>query len=135
MINKLKLAFDIEDTWNYETFRELIHILLTEDDDFEVYLITLSTNTEYVNSIVTNMAIDPNNVYQETSDINIITRLNTLGIQIYLEADNELVEQVNETSTTPTRAILVNSIPDRYRLQPMYITNLEFWTNQIKNAV
>jgi len=133
MTNKLKLAFDIEDTWNYETFRELIHILLTEDDDFEVYLITLNTDTQYINSIVTNMDINPNNVYQETSDNNIITRLNTLNINIYLQADNELVEAVNETSTTPTRAILVNSIPDRYKLQPMYITNLEFWFKQIKN--
>lgn len=133
MTNKLKLAFDITETWDYETFRELVNELLVEDDIFEIYLITQDTDTNYINRIVTNMNINPSNVYQETSNVNVVNRLNTLDIDIYLEADNVLVDLVNETSTTPTKAILVNSTPDRYKLQPMYITNLQFWINEIQS--
>ena len=128
-MSKIKIAFDITDTWQYSVFRELINDFLVEDEFYEVFLITKDPDTAYVTNVVAQMGVNPNNVYQETTNTGIITRLNTLSIEIYLSADNQIVEDINDN--TVTKAILVNETPDRYKMQPMYFTNLQFWINQL----
>lgn len=140
MRNKVNVAFDITNTWEYELFRNLIHDFLVEDDFFEVYLITQSTDTVYVNRIATNMSINPANVFFETSDTAVKARLTSENIQLYLTNNNPLVEDVNNSNipipntNTTIKCILVNNIPDRYRVQPLYITTLQFWLNEIRET-
>lgn len=133
MQQKVKVAFDVTNTWEYELFRNLIHTFVVEDDFFEVYLITQDPDTVYVNRVANNIGVVPANVFIETSDATIVARLATEQVALYLSANNPLVTDVNDTSTV-TKCILVNNIPDRYRVQPLYITNMQFWLEEIRQA-
>lgn len=130
-MGKIKIGFNPDDAWDYQTFRDLIRESIVEDDEIDTYLITTNSDSTYIDSIVEVLGMNSNNVYLVASDTDIIQEIENKGIQIYLSDDFQLIESVNENSTNCV-GIVVSSIPDRYKLQPKYITDLNFWIKQIK---
>lgn len=128
-MNKLNIVFDIVDTWNIGLYRELINDFLVEDEFYNVFMVTQDPDTSYINKVTQQLDMDANNVYQEITDAAVISRLTTLQADIYLCADNELVESINNSINT--KAILVNNIPNMYYAEPAYITSLKFWINEL----
>jgi len=130
-MGKIKIGFNPDNSWDYKTFRDLIRESIIEDTEIETYLITTNSNTTYVDSIVEVIGMDSNNVYIVASNTDIIQEIENKGIQIYLSDNFQLIESINENSNDCV-GIVVSSIPDRYKLQPKYITDLNFWIKQIK---
>ncbi|TXG84988.1 MAG: hypothetical protein E6R13_02465 [Spirochaetes bacterium] len=130
-MGKIKIGFNPDNAWDYKTFRDLIRESIIEDTEIETYLITTNADTVYIDSIVEVIGMDSNNVYIVASNTDIIQEIENKGIQIYLSDDFQLIESINENSNDCV-GIVVSSIPDRYRLQPKYITDLNFWIKQIK---
>ena len=130
-MGKIKIGFNPDNSWDYKTFRDLIRESIIEDTEIETYLITTNSNTTYVDSIVEVIGMDSNNVYIVASNTEIIQEIENKGIQIYLSDNFQLIESINENSNDCV-GIVVSSIPDRYKLQPKYITDLNFWIKQIK---
>lgn len=130
-MGKIKIGFNPDNAWDYQTFRDLIRESIIEDEEIDTYLITTNSDSTYIDSIVEVLGMNSNNVYLVASDTDIIQEIENKGIQIYLSDDFQLIESVNENSTNCV-GIVVSSIPDRYKLQPKYITDLNFWIKQIK---
>lgn len=131
-MGKIKIGFNPDTSWDYQTFRDLIREALVEDEEIETYLITTNTDAAYVDSVVNSFGLnfDLNNVFMVSTDLDIIQKLEDYGIDIYLSDDFQLIESVN--TNTECIGIVVSSIPDRYKLQPKYVTDLNFWIKQLK---
>ena len=131
-MGKIKIGFNPDTSWDYQTFRDLIREALVEDEEIETYLITTNTDTAYVDSVVNSFGLnfDLNNVFMVSTDLDIIQKLEDYGIDIYLSDDFQLIESVN--TNTECIGIVVSSIPDRYKMQPKYVTDLNFWIKQLK---
>jgi len=132
-MGKIKIGFNPDSSWDYQTFRDLIRETLVEDEEIETYLITTNTDTAYIDSVVNSFGLDfdLNNVFMVSTDADIVQTIEDYGINIYLSDDFQLIESVNINSTDCV-GIVVSSIPDRYKMQPKYVTDLNFWIKQLK---
>lgn len=130
-VRKIKIGFDITNNWDYDSFRQTMKELVIEDDKYTLYLITTNTDTEYVNSAVSEIGMETSNVYQVTTDSDVIDTLNTYNIDIYLTSSEEFRVSVNNTSDE-TVGILVNpAIQDSYKINPKWVVQMQFWINRI----
>lgn len=130
-MGEIKIGFNPDTSWDYKTFRDLIRESIIEDTEIETYLITTNADSTYIDSIVEVIGMDSNNVYIVASNTDIVQEIENKDIQIYLSDNFQLIESINENSNDCV-GIVVSSIPDRYKLQPKYITDLNFWIKQIK---
>lgn len=140
---KLRIAFDPTNIWDYEDFRLLIRDMTLNDtadnNQIEVYLLTTNTDTVFVNNVTTESGVETSNVFQFTSNTALTAKLVSDNINILLTGDQELVDYVNindpisliENNVTGCQAITVIALLDTYKLQNKYVTQLQFWINQI----
>ena len=140
-ITKLKVGFDPTVTWDYELFRDIISDMVQDTAEVEVFIVTTNPDTEYINDVAVEAGgIENSNIFQVADNDAVVTTLSNNSILIYLTAENELVITVNNdiplslevNNVTGCQAILVNSIIDRYKLQPKWVTMLQFWIGQIE---
>lgn len=128
-MKKIKIAIDIQDIWeNQGDFREVFKDISLDIENYTLYIVTRSQDNDLVESVKSLLGIEDTNVFQSQDNSLIQAKLTTYGIDIFMTGDNELVTLVNETTT---RAILTNMIPDRFNMQGMWLTNLNFWIKQI----
>lgn len=138
-LNKLKIAFDPVIAWDYQLFRDFIIDLISKTDQFEVYLVTISTDTDFINYVIDESGIDSGNVHQVANNSAVVARLTTLKALIFFAEDNVLVNFVNSTipiqlntnNVTGCQALVLNNIMDPYKVQMKYITYFQFWWTQI----
>ncbi len=139
-MGKLKIAFNPSEVWHNDLFREFIKTLVYDVDNYEVFLITTDTDSQFITNVYTEANIDVANVSQLTTNISVVARLNTLGVLIYFAEDNILVNLVNNTlplqltnnNVTGCQALVLNNIMDTYMSQMKYITLFDFWQKQIE---
>lgn len=141
MTNKLRIAFDPTTTWDYQVFRNLIKDMVLDTTEVEVYIITTNTDTDFIDDVALEAGgIESSNIFQVADNDTVVTTLANNQILIYLTAENELVIDVNDSipleleinNITGCQAILVNGIIDANKLQPKYVTMLQFWISQIE---
>lgn len=142
MINRLKVGFDPTSAWDYEVFRDLVKDMVLDTTEIEVYIVTTNTDTDYVDDVALEAGgIESSHIFQVADNDTIVTTLANNQILLYLTAENELVTTINDATPldleinniTGCQAILVsNTIIDTYRVQPKYITMLQFWISQIE---
>lgn len=132
---KLKIAFDPDGPWVYESFREVMKSLMWDTENYELFMITMSTETAINDSIALTLGMDTANVFQGILDeADVVTQLDDSGINIYLTPDMEMFTLVNDDSVD-TIAILVDSKQDIYNIQPKWFQMLKFWVERLnKNA-
>lgn len=126
-MSKIKIGFDPTNSWDYDTFRKLCRELVSKTDDYIIYMITTENDNDVIDAITNYTGIDLNNVYLVSDNSQILSKIDDLGIQIFLTSDNDVEDSLGETCY----GCLVNSIQDTYRMQPRYITELNFWINTI----
>lgn len=141
MDNKIKIpiAFDPTGYWSNLFYREFIDALVADEQNYEVYLITLNTDTSFINDVANEIDLDSANISQLATNSAVSARLNTLKCLIYLTEDNVLCNFVNSTipiqlnanNVTGCQALVLNNIVDPYRVQQKFITNFHFWVDQI----
>lgn len=127
MNNKLKIAFNPEGLWDNVEFRERMkgHVL---DENYIVYIVTKSTNNSFLDSVLTEVGIDSDKLYQVANNDFLAAKLDTLKVRIYLTGDNTVVRFVDSISTSSI-GILVNSLVDTNKLQMKWLTSLQRWVD------
>lgn len=129
---EIKIAIDIENTWeDWGLFREVFRNMSLETDKYTMYIVTKSTNVELITVIASILGLDmTTNVFHSIADdIAVDARLSTLGVEIFMSADYELVKLVNENKTS--NAVIVNAIQDSFYMQPKWFTTMNFWIEKI----
>ena len=141
MNNKLRIAISpSEEMWNKEDFRDLIREIVEDEENTELYIITDSTDTEFIEYINETTELESDHIFQLSDIVTITAKLIELNVLLYLCDTYRYVNYINNSNPislvqgniTGTHAILVNSLQDTNKLQPIYITQLNFWTDQIK---
>ena len=130
--NKIKIAFEPLKTWNSESFRNLIKSLYKESDCYEIEIISNSFDYDYLSVIKSEIGEDVTISMYSNYD-SLIDVLDTKAIDIYLNPE-ESVRLFVEAMAVNTVGILVNEIMDTNKIQPKYITNLNFWIKYIKEG-
>lgn len=137
---KLKIAFDPVYNWDTKFFRDFVKEMVLDTDELDIYLVTTSTDTGFINNVTTEAGMDSSKVHMETSNTNVVTQLQTLGVMIYLTHDYPLVNDVNDNipltvhnvgNISGCQAIITNDLLDRYKSQPLYMTHFQFWVKYI----
>lgn len=140
---KLRIAFDPTNIWDYEDFRLLIRDMTLNDTEtnnqIEVYLLTLNTDTDYIDKVTTESGVETSNVFQFTSESALASKITNDNINIFLGGDQTLIDYINtndpislvENDVTGCQAITVIALLDTYKLQNKYVTQLQFWIKQI----
>lgn len=132
---EIKIAIDIDNTWeDWGLFREVFRNMSLETDKYTLYIVTKSTNVDLITVIAGLLGLDmsTNVFYSIADDIAVDARLSTIGAEIFLSADYELVKLVNENGTA--NAVIVNAIQDSYYMQPKWFTTMNFWITEILKA-
>lgn len=135
----MKVAFDPVDVWDQVLLREFIKALVYDSDNYDVYIVTASTDNAFITNVAEECNIDVANVNQVSNNTAIVARLNTLKILIHFSEDNVLVNLVNaiipiqltSNNVTGCHALVLNNIIDSFKSQMKYITFFHFWVDQI----
>jgi len=139
--NKLQIAFSpTTEMWSFQVFRDLIKEIVLDVDGSDIYIITSNTDQGLINDIVVETGLNTDNIFIVNDNSDVITKLETMNISIFLTDDSILEREVNlqnpisllKNNVSGTQAILINNIIDVNKLQFKYFTYLKFWTDQIK---
>lgn len=134
-MKKIVVGIDPDNIWDeWGNFREVIKLMSLDTESFSLYIITKSTSVEDVTEIAGKLDLDMTTqvFYSLADDIAVDAKLSTLGVQVYLSGDYELVKLVNDNKTA--YAVVVNSIQDTYYMQPKWFTMMNFWIEKIDRA-
>lgn len=140
-MNKLKIAFDPATTWDYELFRNLIKDMFNDNLEIDLYLVTTNDDSTFINDVAIEIGgMETNRIFQLADTNTLINTLANNNILIFLSPDNQVVTDIyntiplllNYNNITGCEGILVGNILDTFKLQPKYITILQFWIKQIE---
>lgn len=139
MEEKLKLAFDPTTAWNTLLFRDLMRDFVLDQSEVEVYIITTNPDQAYIDDVANDLKTANGGVkgsYIVADDDAVIAKLSELGINIYLASSNDLIVMINSAIINVDKGVTVGitvnpSIQDRFKIQPMYVTNIQFWIKQL----
>lgn len=134
-MSKIKIAVDPSNIWEeWGNLRFVLTNMSLDTDNFELYITTESTNVELITTVATALSLDMTTrvFYSIADDIALDAKLNTLGIEIFLSGDYELVKLVNDNTTA--YAVIVNAIQDSYSIQPKWFTVMNFWIERIDDS-
>lgn len=133
-MSKVKVSFDPDnwinsDTniriWDYSEFREFIKSIFAEDSIFDLYLITTSTDSDYITSIQNQIGLDSSKVITVSDNTTKLTQIGNLDIQIHLDGNHPTVVDVEGLDIV---GIMVNYLCDNNR-RLKWIGQFEFWYN------
>jgi len=134
-MDKIKIAFD-PNASKYQDYKELIvHIFNDLSESIELYSISKVSSIKLVE-------IDDDNIFVLSTNSDIIDKISTLNISIYLSSDKELCSLINDTIpimlngvNTGCEAIVVDDgMMNAYKVKKRYVESLDFWTNQIAKS-
>ncbi len=134
--NPIKIGFEVGDSssseqsiWqNKGDYRECIRALDLNGDNI-MYLVTKSTDVEFVNSIAAYLGIPSDRVYFCDDNNTILAILGQLEISIYLTNDVEIVNLGN-SNTDILANILVDYKLYSYGSEGKWFEMLRFWLNR-----
>lgn len=140
-MDKIKIGFEIGsdkdsgselNIWeNKGDYRMVIRELELNNEN-EMFIVTKSTNTDFVNNVATYLGIDSEHIWYCDDNTTILSILGQLQISIYLTNDVEL-ETLGNSDTNTLATILVNYIPDTNKLQGKWASLLQFWISRRLN--
>lgn len=128
---KLRVSFEITDTWNRQDFRDLIKLLLYQPESIcgdsetqvEVFIISNDDSSATIYKVANVLGLDANHTIVCNFTIDKVNAISNNNIDIHFD---NLQYVVNEIDTaTDAEAILVTSLPDRYNVKMAYVTEFE----------
>lgn len=121
----IRISFEITDNWQLGDFRSVVKMLQTNPSEynpyvqeFEMYIISTSTDTVYFDAVSVNANIDTNHRFQVLTVDDKLQTIRDNNIDIHLDNLNPTVTRVeNETDAW---GILVDSKRNYYNVEPLY---------------
>lgn len=137
--NKLVVSFDPDTLldngqstriWNYFEFREFIKQLQLKTDQIDLYMITTSSDSDFIAKTIINLDIDSAKVLQVSSISGKITQLNNYSVDIHLDGDQLTCDSIEQLATTAV-SIPVNFIICTQNREAKWLDRFKFWYKQI----
>ena len=128
--NKYKISFEISDNWNIEGFRNFIKLLLSDDENFDVYIISNDDVAGYINKVGESLNLDNSHIKICNFTDDKIQKIEENNIDIHLDNLQSFVILLEPTNT---HGILVTKNLNKFYLQPDYILVFDRLLQQIKN--
>jgi len=129
--NKYRISFEVTDNWMMDGFRNFVKVLLSDDNTFEVYIISNDDNTIYVNNVAKSLNLEQNNVIITNFTDDKLKAIKDHNIDIHLDNLQSFVMHVDEF--TNTYGVLVTKNLNKFYLKPDYILVFDRLLTQIKN--
>lgn len=121
----IKISFEITDNWQLGDFRSVVKMLQTNPseynpyvNEFEMYIISNTTDTVYFDAVATNANIDVNHRFQVMTIDDKLQTIKDKKIDIHLDNLNPTVTKVE--NKTDAWGILVDSKRNYYNVEPLY---------------
>jgi hypothetical protein len=118
MANKIKVSFEIEDSYNIQGFRNFLKYVQS-DDKFELYIISNDDDSALILRIGSNLGLDPSKVIVCNFTQDKIQAIVDNNINIHLDNLQSTIMLVQETTTA--YGILVTKNLNKYYLEPDYV--------------
>lgn len=133
MINgKYKVSFEITNNWDIEGFRNFIKLLLSDDNKYEVFLISNDDSSSKIVTVGNNLGLDSEHIVVCNFADDKLKAIKDRIIDIHLDNLQSFVMSV-DTFTENTYGILVTRYLNKYYLQPDYVIVFDRLLEQIKN--
>jgi hypothetical protein len=129
--NKYRVSFEITDNWAVEGFRNFIRVLLSDETQFEVYIISNDDSTSLIKKTGENLGLDEAHVIRCNFSDDKLEAIQNNKIDIHLDNLQSFVMLVTET--TDAYGILITKNLNKYYLKPDYIVVFDRLLQQIKN--
>lgn len=118
MANKIKVSFEIEDSYNIQGFRNFLKYVQS-DDKFELYIISNDDDSALITKVGQNLGLDPSKVIICNFTQDKIQAIIDNNINIHLDNLQSTIMLVQET--TSAYGILVTKNLNKYYLEPDYV--------------
>lgn len=130
-MTKLKVSFEITDNYDIGSFRNFIKLLLSEDDLYELYIISNDDSSADINAVGSSLGLDNNHIIVCNFTNDKIDAINNNGIQIHFDNLQSFVMLVDET--TEAYGVLVTPWLNRYYLESDFIITFNSIVKRIRN--
>lgn len=118
MANKIRVSFEIEDSYNIQGFRNFLKYVQS-DDKFELYIISNDDDSALIIKIGQNLGLDPSKVIVCNFTQDKIQAIIDNEIDIHLDNLQSTIMLVQET--TDAYGVLVTKNLNKYYLEPDYV--------------
>lgn len=137
-MDKIKIAFEINDNYNRQEFRDFIKLLSTNEPcasckeyNVELFIITNNINQDFVFTVAKQYNIDTNHIAMLSNLVDRIQFIQDNNIEITFENSQEIVNSIN--NQTEAFSILVDSTIDFYLMGFKYISKFNNVLKIIEN--
>lgn len=140
-MSKIKVGFEITDSWNIEAFRNIIYTLKNKPQDMnsklkagdiELFLISTDDSSFYIWAVRDVIGIPTDHAFNPGSVALKLARIETEKIDIFLDNLQNTVMQIDELSVTAD-GILVDYKMDGFNLNPKWYQQLQEKINRLVN--
>jgi len=138
-MSKIKVGFEITDSWNIEAFRNVIYTLKNKPQemnkklaagDVELFLVSTDDSSFYIWSVRDIIGLDASHAFNSPTITSKLNTINNEGIQIFLDNLQNTVMQIDELSLTAD-GILVDYKMDGFNLNPKWYQQLQEKLNKL----
>lgn len=128
--NKYRVSFEITDNWNIVGFRNFIKMLLSDEENFDVYIISNDDSTAYITSVGVSLNIPANRIIIANFMDDKVQKISDNYIDIHFDNLQSLVINLEPTETY---GILVTRTLNKFYLKPDYHLVFERLLKKIKD--
>ena len=121
-MGKIKVGFEVTDTWNKGDFREFIQGI-NQNPNYELWIISNDDISSYILSIGEQLRLPNNRVIVTNFTADKVQAISDNNLDIYFENLQYVVEKID--AETDCNAILVGTIPNKYQVKPQYQVEFE----------
>lgn len=130
---KFRVSFEITDNWTIQGFRNFIKVLLSDENTFDVYIISNDDNSSYILKTGQNLSMDANHVKICNFESDKLQLIESLNIDIHLDNLQSFVMKIDEL-TPSSHGVLVTKNLNKYYLKPDYVLVFDRLMMEIKDG-
>lgn len=130
---KFRVSFEITDNWTIQGFRNFIKVLLSDENTFDVYIISNDDNSSYILKTGQNLSMDADHVKICNFESDKLQLIESLNIDIHLDNLQSFVIKIDEL-TPSSHGVLVTKNLNKYYLKPDYVLVFDRLMMEIKDG-
>lgn len=130
---KFRVSFEVTDNWTIQGFRNFIKVLLSDENTFDVYIISNDDNSSYILKTGQNLSMNADHVKICNFESDKLQLIESLNIDIHLDNLQSFVIKIDEL-TPSSHGVLVTKNLNKYYLKPDYVLVFDRLMMEIKDG-
>jgi len=130
---KFRVSFEVTDNWTIQGFRNFIKVLLSDENTFDVYIISNDDNSSYILKTGQNLSMNADHVKICNFESDKLQLIESLNIDIHLDNLQSFVMKIDEL-TPSSHGVLVTKNLNKYYLKPDYVLVFDRLMMEIKDG-